>query len=224
MEVDTRYIKGMLNNLDTTPSASINCWIVSVLTCHFDLRHVPGKQHRLNRLSRCSPQPGDIVTAEDKDGFNDWVDNLYGFMHLINHPVPTLRSDSLLGALIKDVQEMHSDSSKPKKVEPDYNVIPRTMNTAHVDKHLEQVHDWLTFMEQPEDMSDKEYGDLMCYTTGFFIDDHNLWRCNPQGAHKCILYKNQQMDTLTAAHDDVGHRRFYATHVLLAEWYWCVMF
>ena len=211
VEVDARYIKGMLNNLDTVPSASINCWIVSVLTFHFDLSHIPGKQHRPDGLSQHLPQPGDIVTAEDKDRFDNWVDNLYGFMHLINHPAPAPCSDSLLGALIKDVQETHPNSSEPEKAEPNYNIILRTMNTAHADKHLEQVHDWLTFTGQPDDMLDKEYSNLMRYATGFFIDDHNLWHCYLQGAHKHILYKNQRMDTLKAVHDDIRHRRFYAT-------------
>jgi hypothetical protein len=40
IEVDTQYIKGMLNNPDTVPSASINCWIVSILTFHTKLQHV----------------------------------------------------------------------------------------------------------------------------------------------------------------------------------------
>ncbi len=52
VEVDARYIKGMLNNLDTAPSASINRWIVSILTFHFELRHIPGKQHGPDGLSR----------------------------------------------------------------------------------------------------------------------------------------------------------------------------
>jgi hypothetical protein len=34
VEVDTRYIKGMLSNLDISPSASINWWIVAILTFH----------------------------------------------------------------------------------------------------------------------------------------------------------------------------------------------
>ena len=85
--------------------------------------------------------------AEDKDRFDDWVDNLYRFIHLINHPVPTLRSNILLGALIEDVQGVDSDNSKPKKAEPNYNIIPCMMNATHADKHLEHVHDWLTFTE-----------------------------------------------------------------------------
>ena len=41
VEVDARYIKGMLANPDLAPSASMNCWIVSILLFHFTLIHVP---------------------------------------------------------------------------------------------------------------------------------------------------------------------------------------
>jgi hypothetical protein len=37
IEVNTRYIKRMLSNPDISPSASINQWIVTILTFHFDL-------------------------------------------------------------------------------------------------------------------------------------------------------------------------------------------
>ena len=45
VEVDAWYIKGMLNNLDIAPLGSMNRWIVSILTFHFKLRHVPSKVH-----------------------------------------------------------------------------------------------------------------------------------------------------------------------------------
>ena len=51
VEVDARYIKGMLGNPNLTPSASINRWIVSILLFHFTLVHVPGNQHGPNGLS-----------------------------------------------------------------------------------------------------------------------------------------------------------------------------
>ena len=41
VEVDARYIKGMLVNPDLTPSPSMNHWIVSILLFHFTLIHVP---------------------------------------------------------------------------------------------------------------------------------------------------------------------------------------
>ena len=51
VEVNARYIKGMLSNPDIAPSASINCWIVSILLFHFTLIHVPGTQHGPDGLS-----------------------------------------------------------------------------------------------------------------------------------------------------------------------------
>src|SRR3979490_1420465 len=51
VEVDARYIKGMLANPDISPSASINRWIVSILTFHFNLVHVAGSHHAPDGLS-----------------------------------------------------------------------------------------------------------------------------------------------------------------------------
>jgi hypothetical protein len=59
VEVDARYIKGMLSNLDISPSASINRWIVAILTFHFDLVHIPGTHHGPDGLSRRPWQVGD---------------------------------------------------------------------------------------------------------------------------------------------------------------------
>ena len=84
VEVDVRYIKGMLVNPDLTPSASINCRIVSILLFHFTLVHVPGTQHSPNGLSRWLKQPAD---EDDKPVGNlefDLVDQVYGFMHFLN--------------------------------------------------------------------------------------------------------------------------------------------
>ncbi|KAJ3473343.1 hypothetical protein NLI96_g13043 [Meripilus lineatus] len=88
VEVDAGYIKGMLSNPDIQPSASINRWIVSILTFHFKLVHVPGSHHGPDGLSRRPRQPGDppIDETEEHD-FEDWIDRFHGFIHFIN-PVP----------------------------------------------------------------------------------------------------------------------------------------
>jgi hypothetical protein len=59
VEVDAKYIKGMLAHPDLVPSASINRWIISILTFHFELVHVPSAFHGPDGLSRRCPQPGD---------------------------------------------------------------------------------------------------------------------------------------------------------------------
>jgi hypothetical protein len=70
VEVDAKYIKGMLANPDIAPSASINQWIMAILTFHFDLVHVPGSRHGPDGLSRRPPQPDD-EDPPDPEEFED---------------------------------------------------------------------------------------------------------------------------------------------------------
>jgi hypothetical protein len=45
VEVDAKYIKGMINDPDIQPSTTINRWIVGILLFDFKLRHVLAKDH-----------------------------------------------------------------------------------------------------------------------------------------------------------------------------------
>ncbi|KAF8233190.1 hypothetical protein L208DRAFT_1557887 [Tricholoma matsutake] len=83
IEVNARYIKGMLLNSDIAPSASINRWIILILTFHFTLVHVTGTHHGPDGLSRCPPQDEDDQ-FDNKNDFGDWIDHLHGFIHQIN--------------------------------------------------------------------------------------------------------------------------------------------
>ena len=85
--MDARYIKGMLANPDIRPSASINRWILSILTLHFELVHVKGTFHGPDGLSGHPRQPDDPIMDDDDFHFNDWIDNLHGFIHMIQ-PLP----------------------------------------------------------------------------------------------------------------------------------------
>ena len=79
VEVHAKFITGMLANPNIAPSASINRWIVSILMFHFELVHVPSAFHGPDGLSQRKPQPGDAPEAEDD--FDDWVDQVQGFLH-----------------------------------------------------------------------------------------------------------------------------------------------
>ncbi|KAI9066206.1 hypothetical protein FKP32DRAFT_1532402, partial [Trametes sanguinea] len=46
IEVDAKYIKGMLNEPDLQPNATINRWIQGILLFDFKLIHVPATQHK----------------------------------------------------------------------------------------------------------------------------------------------------------------------------------
>jgi len=80
----------MLANPDLHPGASINRWILAILPFHFELIPVPGTSHGPDGLSRRVPQPGD--EPDPPDNIDDWVDEMYGFMHMINAVPPTSTS------------------------------------------------------------------------------------------------------------------------------------
>ena len=80
VEVDAKYIKGMLNEPDLQPNATINRWIQGVLLFDFDLVHVPADKHRgPDALSRRKLAEGEKMPEEDDSWLDDialLVDNL----------------------------------------------------------------------------------------------------------------------------------------------------
>jgi hypothetical protein len=59
VETDAKYIKGMLENPDMMPNATINRWIDEILLYHFTLRHKAGATFGPDGLSRRPRQPTD---------------------------------------------------------------------------------------------------------------------------------------------------------------------
>ncbi|KJA12706.1 hypothetical protein HYPSUDRAFT_117064, partial [Hypholoma sublateritium FD-334 SS-4] len=89
VEVDAKYIKGMINNPDIQPNATINRWIAGILLFDFTLRHVPGKDHASpDGLSRRPRAPEDPLDPNDQE---DWIDQAYSFaVALLNDALPPL--------------------------------------------------------------------------------------------------------------------------------------
>jgi hypothetical protein len=152
VEVDARYIKGMLSNPDIAPSASINRWIVSILTFHFTLVHVPGTHHGPDGLSRRPPQETDDE-FDNEDEFGDWIDNLHGFIHQIN-PITHFPPNSRLPSLLP-VYATTSDLSKGEL--PDYNAIERSPHAQKIDARLLMVRNYLENLVRPPLLTDSEF-------------------------------------------------------------------
>jgi hypothetical protein len=77
VEVDTKYIKGMINNPDLQPNTTINRWIAGILLFSFKLVHVSTLKHKgVDGLSRRLPVEEDPM--EDSN-YEDWIDCTYLF-------------------------------------------------------------------------------------------------------------------------------------------------
>jgi hypothetical protein len=180
IEVDAKYIKGMLRNPDIEPSASINHWIMSILIFHFDLIHVPGTHHGPDGLSRRRAQPGD--EPEPEDDFDDWIDEVSGFIHMINplpRVIPSLTETPPITSYISEVDREESPELDPDIAETNaesatYDIIPRSDAATQSDQRILQVQHWLQTLERPPDCSDAEFKTFMRFATEFFISEGKL--------------------------------------------------
>jgi len=225
VEVDAKFIKGMLANPDIAPSASINRWIVSILMFHFELVHIPSAFHGPDGLSRRKPQPGDAPEAEDD--FDDWVDQVQGFLHMIL-PTSTHRTDQppatihILQSFTNDIQAGEENGGNAPQESPtdSYDIVPRSDLARKADERIKLVREWHTTLLRPESMSDGEYETFLRYCTEFFISADRLWRKDHKGEHKLVVSQDRRLFILTSAHDDTGHHGFFATNALITLRYW----
>ena len=66
VEVDAKYIKGILNEPDLQPSATINRWIQGIKMFTFELVHVPAEcHHGPDALSRRPVSNGETIENDD---------------------------------------------------------------------------------------------------------------------------------------------------------------
>lgn len=73
VEVDASYIKGMLNEPDLQPNASMNRWIQGILMFDFTLEHVPANKHAgPDALSRRELGEGEEIVSDN----DEWLDDI----------------------------------------------------------------------------------------------------------------------------------------------------
>ena len=157
VEVDAKYIKGMLAKPDIVPSASINRWILSILMFHFTLVHIPGTHHGPDGLSRWWPQPGD--EEEQEDNFDDWVDQVNRFMHFVNvlpsqclaiTAAPPMTCLIFTGdhdiQIDDDERRADADNDNTRLATP-YSIVPRSDAVVTADERMEKVRQWLETLQ-----------------------------------------------------------------------------
>ena len=216
IETDARYIKGMLANLDIQPSASINHWIVVILTFHFELVHIKGTFHGPDGLSQRPRQPGDPELVDDEDKFDDWIDQLHGFVHIIQ-PISVRKSKDFVGAQTLRVEEIENEQAMGEAQEEG---IPWSNMVEKEDKRVEKVKHWHQTLERPQGFMDTEYILFMKYATRFFLASDRLWKKDSHGAHQLFISKDRRIMVLRELHDNIGHRHFYAMPSILTQQFW----
>jgi hypothetical protein len=172
--------------------------------------------HGPDGLSRRRLQPGD--EPEPDDDFDDWINDLYRFMHMINVAMPQLpdqTSIAVFAAHVADTKLLPSNTPPAS-----YDDIPRTLKAQINDTQLVKVRQWLETLTRPADLSNVDFANIVRYAMHFFVADGRLWRKDEQGRHKLIATPLSRFVIMRAAHDNLTHKGFYATNALVAERFW----
>lgn len=214
IEVDAKYIKGMLNNPDIQPNAAINRWIAGILLFPIKLVHVPAAKHTgADGMSRRPRAPEDPVDPED---IEDWLDDALGFAvetantYRIN-PWPSLSNPTSASNLVSVL----ALADQPEDVS-----LPSAQKAAALDARILLVQTFLQSLVWPPELSDVEYKQFLKYASGFFLSAGNLMRRDRAARHKVVIPPARRAALLAQIHDDTGHKGVYSTRVRLADRFW----
>ena len=239
VEVDAKYIKGMLNNPDVQPNATINRWIATILLFHFKLVHVPAAKHTgADGLSRRPRAPEDEDEEEDVE---DWIDRVNGFAMWelwrkepeVGREVFAVEVDE--GSVEEEVEEADSGGEAEREEEDstedggrrvgvgdfeEVEEIPRTENAIQRDGRLMDIQKFLEEQVFPPEMEYREQRQLIRSARRFMARDGELWRKKGNGQHQKVPRNDRRLRLLRIAHDQMGHRGVFATLARLQDRFW----
>ena len=87
VEHDARYLKGMVENPDIIPDATINRWIAGIRLFSFEWKHIPGKAHAVaDGLSRRAPNGTEVPTSPFSSEQDDFLGKVCNFASFVVQP------------------------------------------------------------------------------------------------------------------------------------------
>jgi len=138
VEVDAKYIKGMLNEPDLQPNATINRWIQGILLFDFTLHHVPATSFKgPDGLSQRSLASDEEIIPED----DSWLDDIALFSSITKFSTLPYNSDKLPSIFL---------------------------SAADQEQTLTDIYKFLTTLEAPSFESTAKHRKFVKRTTRFF--------------------------------------------------------
>lgn len=223
VEMDAAYIKGMLNNPDIQPNATINRWIAGILLFTFKLRHIPAAEFTCtDGLSRRRAAPED---PPEEDDFESWIDETYGFYisTCLIAQTRRRRSSRLEGVPPADqAQEPEKEDEADEDAQPpaDQPSFPASESAIARDQRLITVRNFLEDPTRPEDMDDRTFHSFIRYASQFFVQDNKLWKKHRFGKHQLVIDPPRRWHLVRTTHDDMGHKGVYAVRARLLDRFW----
>ena len=200
VELDAKYVKGMINKSDLQPNMTINRWIISIFLFHFKLHHISVEKHAgPDGLSRC---PHTLLNPPELNDIKGWMDDSYSFcITLLNDQ--TIPFDSVVYISLDYIPLYHLASLPPSDCpfllpnaaphfpltyatvftssysEPvstlDSSVIPQSPKALVKEAQMHSIHGFLDTRESPTDLTDAEFQSFVNSAMKFFFLHDALW-------------------------------------------------
>jgi len=228
VEVDAKYIKGMINNPDLQPNTTINRWIAGILLFSFKLAHVSALKHKgVDGLSRRLPVEEDPM--EDGD-YEDWIDRAYSFsIALLND-----HTYCIYGGCIDIRHDIHNtcftshtacapilrvyfDATHAEDPKPE---IPCSEQARTQDALLTSIERFLIMRKRPLDLTDEEFKTFVRQAVRFFVMEDKLRCREAHSKHQLVLPPSKRYQVLEEAHDNLGHKGIYTISSRLRSRFW----
>lgn len=191
VEVDAKYIKGMLNEPDLQPNATLNRWIQGILMFDFKLIHVPATQHKgPDALSRRPLGEGEIAEDDDEE---EWLDNIALFIGVT--PEEARRQF--------EATQPYEDLREPS--------VYLTTDTSQ-DDTLRKIFQFLQTLEVPNFPNTGTRFKFLKKCQQYFIKNGLMYRRFAQRMPVRIIFTAEERQRiLEEAHEELGHRGEKAT-------------
>jgi hypothetical protein len=135
VEVDAKYIAGMINQAELQPDAAVNRWVQGILMFDFELRHVPAERFLgPDALSR-RPKDEEEIAYDDDDS---WLDNIALLALIPDRKFPSFSTN------ITPFERTLIPSDRPQS--PPLQCF---MARANQDQMLHEIEHFLTTLESP---------------------------------------------------------------------------
>jgi transposase InsO family protein len=203
VEVDAKYIKGMLNEPDLQPNATINRWIQGILLFDFTLVHVPAIRFKgPDALSR-RPLADDEEIEPDEDS---WLDDI---------------------ALFTGISQEHYRPHSLSHYNPTYSYEPTSLpsvlgSTTSQEKNLRDIFKFLSTFEAPYFERTAQRRKFVNRATQYFVrGDQMFKRIVGRPPLLVVFDANKRVAILHNAHEELGHKGVQATfETIRYRFYW----
>ena len=217
VEMDAKFIKGMINNPTLHPNDAINRWIAAILLFDFDLVHVPADKHTgADGLSRRPRAPEDPPLEASND-LDEWIDTNAGFFLELSTPQSPYDPVPSLASAIEYLSIFHAESRPPDAD----SSIPRTDKARRQDERIATIRHFLSTLDRPDGLSDEEYRQFIRHATNYYLLGPQLFRKTRDGGTHLVPEPQDRYHLVQYAHDQLGHKGVFATtRTLLVRFWW----